>query len=138
MYPLVARVVGAYLPRGLDADDWHQEVFLRMFLRLEQFRGNAPFEHWLARLAVNVCLDQLRQRRRRGELRWADLSERETDLLRSSLAATPTEGDALLARELVEKLLAELPAEDQLVLKMLDLEQHTVAETAALLARGQS
>jgi RNA polymerase sigma-70 factor (ECF subfamily) len=138
IYPLVARVVCAYLPRGLNEEDWQQEVFLRMFLRLDQYRGEAPFSHWVARLAVNVCLDQLRQRRRRLEVRWTDLSAPEAALLRGALAAPDDAPAALAARELVDRLLAGLGADDQVVIRMLDLEKRPVAEIARLLGRGES
>src|SRR4051812_19703827 len=51
-----------------DADDGAQEVFVRAWSRLGQFRGEAAFGTWLHRLAVNVLVRQLhRQRRRAGE-----------------------------------------------------------------------
>jgi RNA polymerase sigma-70 factor (ECF subfamily) len=137
MYPLVARIVNAYLPRGVSAEDWHQEAFLRMFLRLDQYRADAPFEHWLARLTVNVCLDQLRRHRRR-ELRWSDLDEKEAAVLHASLTSPSTAAEALAARELVNKLMLGLAAEDHVVLRMLDLEGRSVAEVAQLLDQGES
>jgi RNA polymerase sigma-70 factor, ECF subfamily len=137
LYPLAAKVVRAHLPRGASEDDWLQEVFLRLFARLDQYRGEAPLEHWFARLAVNVCLDLLRQQRRRPELRWTDLSPKEAELLRASLA-TSSDGDALTARELVAKLLDTLPAEDRVVITLLDLEQRSVADIARTLGRGES
>jgi RNA polymerase sigma-70 factor (ECF subfamily) len=138
LFPLVARVVRAYLPRGLNEEDWQQEVFLRMFLRLDQYRGKAPFSHWVARLAVNVCLDQLRQRRRRPEVRWTDLGAPEAALLRGALAAPDNAAGALAAQDLVDRLLAGLGADDQVVIRMLDLEKRPVAEIAGLLGRGES
>jgi RNA polymerase sigma-70 factor (ECF subfamily) len=44
--------------------DVTQEVFLRLFSRIGQFRGEARFETWLFRLVANVCLDEHRRRRR--------------------------------------------------------------------------
>jgi RNA polymerase sigma-70 factor, ECF subfamily len=138
MYPLVARIVNAYLPRGASAEDWHQEAFLRMFLRLDQYRAEAPFEHWLARLTVNVCVDQLRRHRGRRELRWSDLDEKEAAVLHAALTSAATAPEALAARELVNKLLLGLAPEDHVVLRMLDLEGRSVAEIAQLLGRGES
>src|ERR1041385_4978867 len=53
LHPLVARIVRAHLPRGEDEADLRQEVFLKIFSRLESFRGDMPFEHWVSRVAVN-------------------------------------------------------------------------------------
>jgi RNA polymerase sigma factor (sigma-70 family) len=134
LYPLVAKVVRAYLPRGHSAEDWQQEVFWRVFDRLAQFRGNAPLVHWVSRIAVNTCLDQLRSRKTR-ELRWSDLNEGEAQLLGASLADRGEEqpGEALAARELVGRLLDGLKAEDRMVIQMLDLEELSVAQAARLL-----
>jgi hypothetical protein len=39
-------------------------VFVRVFRNLGKFRGDAPFEHWLARITVSACYDFLRKERR--------------------------------------------------------------------------
>jgi RNA polymerase sigma-70 factor (ECF subfamily) len=46
------------------AEDVTQDVFVRLFTRLDQFRGGAEFSTYLHRLVVNACLDELRRRRR--------------------------------------------------------------------------
>jgi RNA polymerase sigma-70 factor, ECF subfamily len=46
-----------------DAEDVTQDVFLRAFHRLGQFRGHAPFRSWLLRIAHNSALNALEQRR---------------------------------------------------------------------------
>jgi RNA polymerase sigma-70 factor (ECF subfamily) len=46
-----------------DAEDVTQDVFLRTFHRLGQFRGQAPFRFWLLRIAHNSALTALEQRR---------------------------------------------------------------------------
>jgi RNA polymerase sigma-70 factor, ECF subfamily len=52
-----------------DTDDVVQEVFVRMWTRLDTFRGEAPFGTWLHRLAVNVML-RSREQTRRHEARY--------------------------------------------------------------------
>ncbi len=136
LYPLVAKVVGAYSSRSPDADDWIQEVFLRVFSGLEQYRRKVPVEHWVARIAVNTCLDQLRAGKRRPRVLWTDVSEGERRLLDESLVeqgCTVDPADALAARELVAKLLEMLSPEDRVVVQMLHVEQRSVAEVASLL-----
>jgi len=39
------------------AEDLCQEVFLRAFLRLKRFSGEAKFYTWLYRVAINICID---------------------------------------------------------------------------------
>jgi len=134
LYPLVIRIVRAHLPRQVAEEDLSQEIFMKMFTRLEQYQGAVPFSHWVSRIAVTTCIDHLRAQKRRPEFRWADLSEDEADVLDAVLTneSDRPPDDALAARELVNKLLGQLNPADRLVLQLLDLEQKTVAEIRAL------
>ena len=133
LYPLVIRIVRSHLPRRVAEEDLAQEIFLKMFTRLDQYKGAVAFTHWVSRIAVTTCIDQLRAQKRRPEFRWADLSEKEADVLDSVLTSEGevAVNDSLAARELVYKLLGQLKPEDRLVLQLLDLEQHSVAEISA-------
>src|SRR5687767_14095509 len=46
------------------AEDVTQQVFLKLFTAIQQFRGDSEFTTWLYRLVVNACLDERRRRRR--------------------------------------------------------------------------
>jgi RNA polymerase sigma-70 factor (ECF subfamily) len=46
------------------ARDVTQEVFLKLFTRIVQFRGDANFSTWLYRMVANACVDQKRKVRR--------------------------------------------------------------------------
>jgi RNA polymerase sigma-70 factor (ECF subfamily) len=140
LYPLVSRIVRSHLPRRVAEEDLAQDVFLKMFTRLEQYQGNVPFPHWVSRIAVTTCIDQLRAQKRRPEFRWADLSENEAEVLDNVLTdeRDVAPGKALAARELVEKLLGQLKPDDRLVLQLLDLEQKTIAEISGLTGWNQT
>ena len=140
LHPLVIRIVRAHLPRRVSEEDLAQDIFLKMFTRIDQYQGTVPFTHWVSRIAVTTCIDQLRAQKRRPELRWADLSERETDVLDSVITNENdvAPDDALAARELVHKLLEQLKPEDRLVIQYLDLEQKSVAEISALTGWNQT
>lgn len=140
LYPLVIRIVRSHLPRRVAEEDLAQDIFLKMFTRLAQYQGNVPFPHWVSRIAVTTCIDQLRAQKRRPEFRWADLSEIEAEVLDNVLSDTTTDtpNDALAARELVHQLLDQLGPEDRTVIQLLDLEQKSVAEIATLTGWGQS
>lgn len=128
--PLVLKLVRAHLPRRTAEEDLVQTVFLRIFSRLNQFSGTVPLEHWVSRVAVNTCLNELDKQRVRPELRWADLSEDEEEVIRN-LAHSEEDLDSsqsLAARELVDKMLEQLSPEDRLVVTQLHLEGRTVEE----------
>jgi RNA polymerase sigma factor (sigma-70 family) len=139
LHPLVVRIVRAHLPRRVAEEDLTQDVFLKMFTRLAQYQGAVPFPHWVSRIAVTTCIDQLRAQKRRPEFRWADLSEGEAEVLDTITAddgATPD--DAVASRELIGRLMDELKPEDRLVVQLLDLEQKSIAEISALTGWNQS
>lgn len=134
LYPLVLRIVRSHLPRRVQEEDLAQDIFLKMFTRLDQYQGSVPFTHWVSRIAVTTCIDQLRAQKRRPELRWADLSETEADVLDHAIQSESEQApdDALAARELVEKLLSQLKPEDRIVVQLLDIEQKSVAEISGI------
>src|SRR5579862_3953783 len=140
LHPLVIRIVRAHLPRRVSEEDLAQEVFLKMFTRLEQYQGAVPFTHWVSRIAVTTCIDQLRAQKRRPELRWADLSERESEVLEHAMTSENevAPDDAVAAREIIAKLLERLKPEDRMVIQYLDLEQKSLAEISALTGWNQT
>src|ERR1044072_5819838 len=53
-----------YARRESEVEDIVQEVFIKAFQKLGSFRAEAPFEHWLMRLAVHTCHHFLRRPQR--------------------------------------------------------------------------
>ena len=130
LYPLVARLVRSHLPRRTSQEDLVQTVFMKLFAKLDRYSGAVPLEHWVSRIAINTCLNQLAAEKARPELRWADLSEEQTEAL-EAVTVGPEALDPLqnlAAREIVEKLLAQLAPADRLVLTLLHLEGRSVDE----------
>lgn len=137
--PLVRRLVRAHRPRAVPEDDLVQEVFLAVFTRLDRYteRVGIPFEHWLSRLTINLCRDALRSERRRGGS--LPLSSQAHRWL-GSLVADPAPGtdEVLGARAAIEALLAELPAEDRVLMVLLSLEERSLEEVSALTGRSRT
>lgn len=130
LYPFVIKLVRAHLPRRTSEEDLAQTIFMKIFANLDQYSGTVPLEHWVSRIAINTCLNQLRIEKVRPELRWSDLSEEEGFILQS-LASTPDEvhpDQTFAARELVDKLLARLSPEDRLVIRLLHIEGRSIEE----------
>ena len=134
MYPHVAKLVHANLPVREGAEDLVQQACIKVMGNLDQFSGKAPFLHWVSRIAVNTCLNQIRHEKRRPELRLADLSEDEASVV-EHLASAPGELDAsekMAAGELVDKLLAGLRPDDRLLMRLMYIEGHNVEEISGL------
>lgn len=131
LYPTVIRIVRNNLPRRAAEEDLAQEIFLKMFEKLEQYEGEVPLEHWVSRIAVNHCLNAIRSQKVRPEWRMADLSEEQAaalDAVTSSTSDAPPAAPLTGARELVEMLLATLGPEDRLVMQMLEIEELPIEE----------
>ena len=138
MYPHVAKLVQANLPVREGAEDLIQQVCIKVMSNLHQFSGKVPFLHWVSRIAVNTCLNQIRHEKRRPEVRLADLSEDEAGVV-EHLATAPNELDAsekVAATELVEKLLDGLRPPDRLLMRLLYLEGRSIEEVAGLTGWG--
>ena len=131
--PRVFATARRYARRESEVEDIVQEVFLKAFQKLGSFRGDAPFEHWLMRLAVRTCYDFLRAHQRNRELSITDLSDDEGDWL-ERFAADPTDSaeNAAAARELVERVMAHLSPAARLVITLLEIEDRSLKEIAAL------
>lgn len=136
VHPLLMRIVRSHRPGRMPEEDLVQEILVKMFQKLEQYevREGAPFEHWVARVAVRTCLDALRSEKRRPETRWADLSESEMAWLEFMVAddAACPETAPEETRVIVGRLLEQLAPEDRLVITLVDLEQKSVAEVCQL------
>ena len=116
-----------------ELDDLCQEVFLRAYRKLSSFRGDAPFEHWLATLTVSVCYDYLRKERRHRENLAFNV---ETEDRRDT--AADARARARSAKELLDWAMSQLEPEDHLILTLLELEERTIREIADATGWGES
>jgi RNA polymerase sigma-70 factor (ECF subfamily) len=130
LYPFVAKMVRAHRPRRTSEEDLCQMIFIKMFQNLSQFSGKVPLEHWVSRIAVNTCLNQIASEKVRPELRHADLSEEELAVVeRLATSAEELAPDKKFAsRQLVEHLLAALKPAERLVIDLLYLQGRSVEE----------
>ena len=131
--PRVFATARRYARRESEVEDIVQEVFLKAFQKLAGFRGDAPFEHWLMRLAVRTCYDFLRAHRRNRETPFTELGNEETDWLNRFAAAPAAAGEMeSAARTLIDRVLDQLSPSARLVITMLELEDRSLKEIAAV------
>ena len=131
--PRVFATARRYARRESEVEDIVQEVWLKAFQKLDSFRGEAPFEHWLMRLAVRTCYDFLRAHQRNRESSFSDLSQAESEWLgRFISGAEPDKEQSEAARLLVERILGELSPAARLVITLLEIEDRPVKEIAKL------
>jgi RNA polymerase sigma-70 factor (ECF subfamily) len=134
LYPLVARLVRSRRPRRAAEEDLCQMIFIKIFQKLAQYSGAVPLEHWVSRIAINTCLNQIASENRRPELRRADLSDEQAAVV-DNLAAGSEELGAdqqLASRDLVTHMLAALKPAERLVIELQYLQEKSIEEIRAI------
>ena len=131
--PRVFGTARRYARRESEVEDIVQEVWLKSFQKLRTFRGEAPFEHWLMRLAVRTCYDFLRAHQRNRESTFTELTDEETNWL-DRFCVQPDDADesASAARALVDRLLNMLSPPARLIITLLEIEDKSVKEIAQI------
>lgn len=115
-----------------EAEDAAQDVFIKAFESLNQFKGESAFSTWLYRVAANHCLNLLAKRKREKtdslDMRVENLGD----------AALPVSGDrpiltTLESRETVRAALAQMSPEERAALSLRELQGFTYQEIAETL-----
>ena len=132
----VGRIVGRHIP-GDRVQEVAHDVFVRAYSSLDQFTGSAPFEHWLAGIAVRTCYDFWRTAHRR-DMPVSTLSDEHQQWIERALTAQSEQAFRQEARhreakDILDWGLSQLSAENRLVLTLVHLEGHSVREAADLL-----
>jgi RNA polymerase sigma-70 factor (ECF subfamily) len=131
--PRVFVTARRYARRDSEVEDIVQEVWLKAFEKLSSFRGEAPFEHWLMRLAIRTCYDFLRGHQRNRETAFSELTEMEGDWLDRYVSSPETGSEgADAARQLVGLVLEQLSPPARLVITLLEIEERSVKEISQL------
>lgn len=128
--PQVAATVVGMLGPGDEADDVGQETFVRFYQSLDRFRGDAALGTYLTRIAINLSLNSLEQRKRR---RWRFWS-RDDDQAPPEPSVDGHDEQATREREqAVQAALAQLKPAFRAVVVLRMMEGYSTKEVAALL-----
>ena len=118
LYRLVARLVGPQ-----DAADLLQQVFLRIYSKIDQFSGAASFETWAYRVAINECL-QFRRTRARGHCEMPSDEPVDPSVPHTARAQH---------RELMERALSQIAPELRTIFVLREIDGLSYREIAATL-----
>jgi RNA polymerase sigma-70 factor (ECF subfamily) len=134
---LVLKIVKKHVPYN-DVEETTQDVFMRVYKSLSNFKGTSDFKHWLSSITVRTCYDYWRKSYRSREVPMSSLTEKHqkwleeviSDQSEQSLHEKGLQSDA---RELLDWALRKLSAEDRMVLELMYLEGLSGKEAADLL-----
>lgn len=132
------RVARAVLRDEIEAEDALQDAYVRAFLGLARFRGEADIVTWLTRIVLNEARSRLRRRRPSESLdalEKAQGAKGEVILFPGMPVDAGPESDAARSqvRGLIEQAVDDLPPGYRVVFIMRDVEECTTEETAASL-----
>lgn len=124
---LVRRIVGRLLDDPSEAEEVVQDVFVRVYRGLPNFRSDARLSTWIGRIAYNTAGKHLRRTTSRAAVEVAMADDTEMP------AQMPPQLDAMLAeerREVIRSCVATLPRDQQLAITLHYVEGMSVSEVA--------
>lgn len=124
----VYRAARAIVKRDDEAEDVMQDAYVRAYEHLGEFRGDAGFGTWVARIAVHEAFARLRRERRFALA--APPSEEATSMLPESNRTPEQLVNDQQLRHVLEQAIDRLPDDFRAVFVLRAVEQMTGAETA--------
>ena len=111
-----------------DALDLTQEIFLKAYKNISKYNFKSEFSTWLYRLAINLCIDELRKRKNSNEVLMDSIPE--------NLIYSDTPEDIILSEEqesLIWKALNSLKEKERVVIVLREMEGLSYEEIANVL-----
>ncbi len=133
----VQRIIGRYIHDPSEGLDVCQEVFIKVYHALKNFRGDSSFYTWLYRITVNTSKNYLiSQGRRARDVNFTLQEDMERFLIKNTPKDTGTPEHLLMRDELqdvVYDTIEHLPKELRLAIKLRELEGLTYEEIASVM-----
>jgi RNA polymerase sigma-70 factor, ECF subfamily len=126
---MVARTIKGMLGDSVYAEDIGQEVFIKLYYSLAEFRGDSKLSTYIQRIAVNLTLNEIKKRKRTFTL----FSQKGDDELSGLEIPDHGSGERSEAAEIVNKALMALEPEFRIVVTMRMLQGYSTKETAEIL-----
>lgn len=126
----VFRFACGMLGNETAAQDVAQEVFMKIWRALPQYRGDASASSWIYTIARNTCLTELKKNSRRRNVSLAQ-DEVQAEVEQSAVVDAETGGAG--AGMDIQVMLEQLPEHYRQVLRLFYLEQRSYEEVAARL-----
>lgn len=108
-------------------DDLAQEVFIKAYLALPNFRFESSFYTWIYRIAVNKSRDEMRRRKVKKWLSFASMAETTDKEFHEKTSVHPVNNEA---QELVAKGLELLPEKFRVPILLKDIDGFSYEEMA--------
>ena len=115
-----------------DAEDILQDVFLKAYMRIEDFDCDLKFSSWIYRITHNAVISEYRKRSsRKGDI---ELEEAPLKALIDDISI-PSEIDRSIAKDIVREALNALPIKERVPLELFYFEDKTVNEISDIIRK---
>lgn len=125
IFAVIVRIVGC----REDAEELTQDVFMKVFSSLKQYKGNSEFSTWIYRIAYNTAISYTRKQRKEisyiDESLYENISEEEVDALFNR-----TDNSEKI--EQLEQSVARLTGEEKALLSLFYTDMRPINEIAEI------
>jgi RNA polymerase sigma-70 factor, ECF subfamily len=126
---MVARTVKGMLGDSVFAEDVGQEVFIKLYYSLSEFRGEAKLSTYIQRIAVNLTLNEIKRRKRFFSM----FSQKANNEMFEYEVAEQDDEERKEASEIVNKALASMDPKFRIIVTLRMLQGYSTKETAEIL-----
>lgn len=123
---LVWHLVLRLINRREDAEDLCQDIFIRVFKDIGKFRGESKLSTWIGTIAYHTCIDYLRKRGREKLFPTDDMGK--VSLGKMVEEKVPGNVDKLYVKQIVHKIIEEMPVHYRTVITLYHLEDMSYKE----------
>ncbi|UMZ72559.1 RNA polymerase sigma factor [Natranaerofaba carboxydovora] len=132
VYSLCYRYSGNYD----DANDLAQEAFIKVFNSIDKFKGKSAFSTWLYRVTANVCLDEMRKKKK-TPISIDKPQETEEGEVYFNLPDQKYNPEIIAEKndlkQLVHKGISKLPKEQRIIIILREMEELSYEEISEVL-----
>jgi RNA polymerase sigma-70 factor, ECF subfamily len=126
---MVARTVKGMLGDSVYSEDIGQEVFIKLFYSLSDFRGEAKLSTYIQKIAVNLTLNEIKRRKRF----FSTFSQKGNNEMYEIEVADHGDEEQREAREIINRALMNLNPKFRVIVTMRMIEGYSTKETAEIL-----
>ena len=118
-----------------EAEEVAQDVFIKVYRSLQKFKTESKFSTWLYRITYNTCLDRMRSKKRNTPVFSFDNFEEDEVVSLISVLDTIEERER---KQMIQKCLDLLPAEDGFLLTLYYFQENSLKEISRIMGINEN